>query len=111
MDVSVAIYGWRAAREFPPQPVAEKVIRQFVDEAIEGSQCRQPTARLFTVGRKQGVANEHFRQGESIYGQNLARCARHRPFQHILNDMKLVDSAPAPSQVRSACRVEEAAEN
>lgn len=78
MGVSEAIYGQRAAREFPPQPVDEKVIRQLVDVAIKGTQCRQPTAPA--VYGCEGVANEHFGQGKSIYAQSFAGCARHRPF-------------------------------
>jgi nitroreductase len=35
MDVREAIYGRRAVREFTPEPVDEKVIRQFIDAAIQ----------------------------------------------------------------------------
>jgi nitroreductase len=119
MDVGEVIYGRRAVRDFTPEPVDEKVIRQLIDAAIQAPSAVNQQPWLFTVVTDRAVLTK-------ISGEAKAHMLRTSPvalashhFQHILSDanfdifyrspLLVVISAPAAPWATEDCAL--AAEN
>ena len=88
MDVREAIYGRRAVREFTPEPVDEKVLRQLVDAAIQAPSAVNQQPWLFTIVRnKELLARISGASKANLLRTSPVALASHH-FQHILNDPK-----------------------
>lgn len=88
MDVTEAIYGRRAVREFTTEPVDETALRQLVDAAIQAPSAVNQQPWLFTIiTDKELLARVSNEAKAHMLRTSAAALASHH-FLHILNDPK-----------------------
>ncbi len=86
MDLREAIYGRRAVREFTPEPVDEKVIRQLVDAAIQAPSAVNQQPWLFTVVRDRALLTSISAKAKAHMLKTSPTALASHHFQHILSE-------------------------
>lgn len=104
MNLSEAIIGRRAVREFTAEPVQEAVLRQLIDAAIQAPSAVNRQPWLFTVVQNRELLTRISDQSKAylLKSSPIALASHH--FQHILLDPKfdIFYSAPALIVISSA---------
>jgi len=88
MDLIEAIYSRRAVREFTPEPVDDKVLRQLIDAAIQAPSAVNEQPWLFSVVLDKALLARISREAKAHLLKTTALgLLSHSPrFQQILND-------------------------
>src|SRR5512134_860651 len=99
MDVSEAIYGRRAVREFTMEPVEEAALRGLIDAAVQAPSAVNQQPWLFTVVRDRELLARISNAAKAhMLRTSQAALASHH-FLHILNDPKFDIFYGAPAQI------------
>jgi nitroreductase len=88
MNVTEAIYGRRAVRQFTAEPVNEMILRQLIDAAIQAPSAINQQPWLFIIVRNKELLARISNEAKAhLLKTSPAALASHH-FQHILNDPK-----------------------
>jgi nitroreductase len=86
MDLKEAIYSRRAVREFTPEQVAEGLLRQLINAAIQALSAVNQQPWLFTVVRDKALLARISREAKAHMLKTSTAALASRHFQSVLEN-------------------------